>query len=499
MTLFITSRANANRHAVYAEERRPNAVIVAAGQGIVGLVGQFPWGPDDQIIKAPDPKTRLNTISPPGMSRTGSGYLSLIQKGFVDVHVRRVLGTAAAKATATLPNSTPATVVTLELKYKGTAGNAVTAIVANATDGDSNHFNLEVQVTGPSGTTSDILENLNYSGIGSDSTPSFENMLLLGKITKALSSRPVNGTYTFTGGADGTINSGRYIGTAGDGDFGLASFENDPDLRAVLVDDPGNTDRAAINTALQLHAQLMGERLAIVNGNSGLASSAAITAAAANRSTRVVYVDPWVYMRDDVDGTERLVPPAVWFASVMSQLSPSTSPAWKDPSVGEMLAGITRLEAGRGLAIGTQTKQGISTLIDEPGGGFRFEAAVTTVAPQDPARKNVARMRIGDYVALSVTQSLRRYGDAPNVPILQDEVVGAVDRFLDVLKLNKDRDPINRPHIVDYSLGSISGANTQAEIDAGDFTIPCDMKTSSGMERILFSVRYGENVTIQAA
>src|SRR6478752_157731 len=284
MGVFITSRSSAVRHAVFAEERTPPAVIQAVGTGVTGLVGQFPWGPDDSVIQPTDPADRGLILAPPGMSRTGSGWLATLRKGWPDLRFVRVLGSTAAKASVNLTQSAT-NVCTVPALYKGTAGNSIVCIVTAADDGDANHFNLEVQISGPSGTTSDFFSNLNYSATGTNSPAVTSGPRLTGPIVKNNSGRPDNGSYTMTGGVDGTINSARYTGTAGGGDFGIALFENDLEVRTIFSDDPGNTDRVAVNAALQAHAVLMGDRIAILSGNSGLATAAAVvTASSVNRS-----------------------------------------------------------------------------------------------------------------------------------------------------------------------------------------------------------------------
>src|SRR6187399_1454919 len=151
-------------------------------------------------------------IAPAGMPRTGSAYLSTIQKGFPLLYVARVLGASAAKASYTLQDTAVDT-LTVEGKYKGADGNAIDVEVTDATDGDNNHFNMTVFVEGATGRTEDTFENLNYSGVGADSVPALTSKLLVGAITKVASGRPDNGTYSMTGGANGTINAARYVGT----------------------------------------------------------------------------------------------------------------------------------------------------------------------------------------------------------------------------------------------------------------------------------------------
>jgi len=498
MGVFITSRSAATRHAVYAEERQPPASIQATGTGVVGLIGQFPWGPAGSVIQPTDDGDRGLTLAPPGMSRTGSGWLATLHKGWPDLRFVRVVGSAAVAAAVNLTQGgTP--ICSVPGKYVGAAGNSIQCVVSNADDGDATHFNLTVTVAGASGTTSDQYSNMNYSGAGTQSLPIQVGPRLAGPIVALANGRPDNGTYNMSGGSDGTINSARYTGTPGNGDFGVALFENDLEIRAVLSDDPGNTSRVAVNAALQAHAILMGDRLAVLNGDSGLSVSAVIAAAAVNRSGRVCWADCWTYIFDDTDGTERLVPPAPWLASVIARSSPSTSPAWKDSTRVEMLAGINRLETPRGQAAGSLTANGICTLNQEITGGFTFEAGVLTVAPADPTKKRITRTRIGDYIATSVTRSLRSSVDAPNVPLNQQNIVQAVVGFMETLKGNASTDPNNLPHVLDYAIGSLAAANPASDLANGDFTIPLNVKTSAGMERIFLSMQFGENVTITSS
>ncbi|HEX7464109.1 MAG TPA: hypothetical protein VF382_04335, partial [Actinomycetota bacterium] len=420
--MFVTSESSVTRHGAFAMEREPPATIKAIGTGVACIVAQFPWGPDGADGTKPtvptDAADRANTFAPAGMARTGDGYLSTIRKGWADLRLVRVMGPTAAKAAAALQDTTPTplTIITVTGKYKGTAGNAIVCTVSAASDGDANHFNLAVSVTGASGTTTDIFVNLNYSGTGADSTPVLTSCRLVGSIVKTNAGRPDNAATTMTGGVDGTVTSAEYVGTAGSGNKGIALCENDKEIRVVFTDDCGDTARAAVNSALVAHATLMGDRCVVVNGDATQTLAEVQIDVASYRGARVIYADPWVYVYDDVDGTKRRASSASFLASVFSQLAPSTSIAWKHPKVIAMLAGIAELETPRGNGAGSNSNAGIATIEQEENGGYAIEAGVTTIAPNDPTRKNIARTRIGDYIAVSYTRSIRSMTDAPNVP-----------------------------------------------------------------------------------
>lgn len=495
---FISTPSLAVRHDAYAYERTPPAAITATGTGVVGLVGQFAWGPKQTVTAPTSTKNMYDMFGPRAFSRTTSGYLSLIRKAFPTIKIVRVLGSSTVKAVATLASSTPTDILTVTAKYDGASGNSLVGTVSAASDGDSNHFNFSVTTTNE-GAETDTFNNLNYSGTGTDSAPVFSDKLFIGALTKLASGRPANGTYTFSTGSDGTINAAAYAGTAGTGDVGIAKLEGDKSVRHVCVDDTGNSLRAGANAALMAHAIAMGDRVAYINGNSGLSLAAAQSDAASYRSKRVYYVDVWPYIADDIDNTLRLVPPAVFAASVKAQLSPSTSLAWKSVEVQQMLSGISSLESDRGNGAGSNSLKGIVTLITEEDGGFTFEAGYLTSYPVDPTTGRGTRTHMADYIAISFTKSVRGRVDSPNVPANRDLIVGALDRFMSKLKRAQNDDPDHTPHVIDYSIAPLESVNSTESYAAGEFTIPLDVTTSSGMEKIFLAMRAGEFVVVTPA
>lgn len=492
------STLSQSRHGVFSIERSPPAALTATNTGVVALVEQFPWGPSQSLQTPAGLKDLYNMFAPPGMSRTGPGYLALIRKAWPTIKVLRVTaasGTVAASVT--LSSSVPATVITVVAKYVGTAGNSLTATVSAADDGNVNHFNLAVTVTGASGTTTDLFHNLNYSGVGANSAPVFTSTLLTGAITFIASGVPVAGTFSFTSGADGSVVAADYVGTAGTGDKGLSKLEADSTIRHVITADPGNTLRAAVNAGIEAHCILQGDRIGYINGNSGQTEAAAVTDSVNYQSDRIVYVDAWAYILDDVTGATQLVPSAPFAASVAAQLPASTSIAWKSPEVtSNMLSGISNLEQDRGSLAGTNTQAGITTLIRMPSGGFAFEAGVLTIAPADQTRKRITRRRVGDYIATSFVNSIQGFVDAPNVPSNQNAIVQALDQFMTTLKNGQFSDPNHTVHVLDYAINNLSAANSATDLANGLFIVPLQVQTSSGMEQIFLSVQFGENVIV---
>ncbi len=495
--LIVTSTAQAIGHGVFGIERTPPAVIRPVGASVDGIVDQFPWGPSDSVYTVLDPNDFASKFAPPGMSRTGGGYMAISGKAWPLLKVVRAIGLDAVIANATIPKTGPTDLFTVTLKYAGSAGNDVSWTTSAATDGDANHFNLLVSITGASGTTQDKFENINFSAVGTTTIVNCKNCYLVGSVEPITTGVPIFTSDSFADGDDGTIDGPAYVGTQGSNDVGISLFETDKSIDFVFTGDPGDSLRAAVNAGLSAHADYMTDRMAFINGDSGMSLADVQTDVQDYRSLRVCYEDNWAYQRDDVDGTERLVGPAPFAVSVASNLSPSTSFSWKATEAQRFMSAITRLETKRGVnGAYTNEQQGINTLQREDGGGYTFESAVVTAAPNEPSKRKYKRTRMTHYIAKSIVGSLRPYVDSPNVPENQNSEIQAVFNFLDQLKRNAKTNPNALPHIVDFTIRDIGTFNSQTDIDNGQFTIPADIKISSDQEKIFVSMQIGESVTI---
>lgn len=492
MSVFVDSKAQARRHGVYGIEAAQPATVTATGTGTVALIDTFSWGPEQVVTFPSDPTALLNMVAPPGASRSTRAYLSLIRKAFARMCFVRVVANDAAKASA---NVTKFTVVA---RYKGALANGFVLTIGNATDGVSTHFDMTITLSGASGNTTDLIRNCDNGTAGLMSAVDMSKALLIGSITETATGRPTNGTYTFSGGSDGSIASSDWVGTSGTADKGIALLEGDKTIDFVVPGDAGS-NRAAVNAGAVAHCTLMTDRMAIINGASGQTAAQAQTDVASYRSTRVIYVDPWVYIFDEA-GALQLVPPATFAAAVASQLPPSTSIAWKADTVQKMLQQVQALESYRGNNAADNTDAGIVTMIKEDQGGFTFESAKNTYHPTDPRKGTIKRTRMGHFIARSAVQSLRPYVDSPNVESNQQDEFEAVKEFLQELKTAGASKNVNLlTHIADFAMADPSAMNSQASLDAGEYTIGADVKVSSDQEKIFLMLNYGENVNPTAS
>ncbi len=413
-----------------------------------------------------------------------------------------------------------AVLLTVAAKYAGVAGNSITVTTSAPTDSNVAHFNMSVSVTGVSGTTTDVFQNLNYSGAPStNSSPSLLNAILTGAITLQYNANntvalgttgsttmaggtnaAAYGTFSMSTGSNGSaIAAADYVGTAGLADKGVALCETDLLVRHVFSDYPGASIQLAVNQGLQAHALYMGDRVCYINGPQGQSVSAAESYHVSNSlvSDRTVYCDPWVYINDEVTGAMTLVPSAPFACSVATQLPTSTSISWKNPEVTQnMLSGIVGIEILRGVAAGANTLVGICTFQPEQLGGFSIEAGVVTEAVSDPSRARLTRRRVGDLVATTFVEQTRGFIDSPNVPSNQNNIVQALVALLEGLKDAQSFDPNHHDHIINYGVQSLAAANTPASLANGLFIIPVQVQTSSGIEKLFLAIQFGESVQV---
>lgn len=495
MSLFVQNPSTTLARGVYAVDTPPPAVIAATGTDVAVMCGQLPWGPT-QSLTYDSVGNLLQKFAPKGMSRTGSGYLALIAKGWPNLGILRVGDPTAVAATANLQH-TSTTICTVTAIAKGSAGNSLVLTVGPASDGNVNHFNLTASVSSASGTTQEVYPNIDFS-TGNNAPPDVSQSVLLASVAYVANGAPDSGNTTMSGGTDGTITSTLYVGTPGADDKGFSLLEADDTISHVFTDDVGGSFRAAVNAGLLAHVDLTTDRVGYINGNSGQTAANAQTDVASYRSIRIVYVDPWVYIRDDVTGAMHLVPGNSFAASVASQVPPSTSIAWRRDSVSAMLDGVAALEANRSGVRAQNTASGISTLIPRKRGGWTFEAGVNTSLT--PGLTTLVRTRMGQYMARSAVDSWESYVEGPNIPAYQQDLINSLDAFFQTLKQNsKTLNAAFQPYILDYGILSIGAANTPSFIAGGNFAIDAQAQLGPTMARIYLNLQYGETVTVQAA
>jgi hypothetical protein len=478
---------------VYAVSTPPPASITPTGTGNSIAVAQFPWGPAKTLTYPGSMPAFWATFAPAGMTRTGGAHLSTIRKGWPSLGGVRVIGPTAAAATCTLQTSGAVTVLTLTALYPGTQGNSIICTVAAASDGVTGHYKLTVQVSSASGTTTEIYDNNNQTGTGTTVTPNFTGSLLIASGTAGTNGTIVNGATTMAGGTNGTVAALQYTGTPGANDYGFALLEADNTIDGIFTDD--NSSYSGVNAGLVAHLAITQDRIGYLSGIAGQTAAQAQTDVANYRSVNAVYVDPWVMVADDTTGAISNQPGACWAASVAAQIPPSLSISARMATVGNLLRGISSLEANRSFNKAANTAAGIATLIPGNQGGYTFEAGVNTSLVS--GQTDLTRTRMGIYIARSAVNAWYPYVDAPNVPFFQQDLINSAFQFLSQLKTNAKVNPAVLPYIVNFDM-PLSGLNTAAYLASGGYDVAANIQTGSSMARISLSMSYGTTVSISA-
>ncbi|HEY2517092.1 MAG TPA: hypothetical protein VGI39_39740 [Polyangiaceae bacterium] len=500
MGLFQPAVLNSLGPGIYAVPVTPPPTLPAVGTQTACIVEQFPWGPSGTGPYDPsDPADLVFTFFPPGSNWDAAGPAAVLGKGWPDLRLLRVVAaTGTAAATRGISSATPTLLVTATAKYVGTLGNSIVVLVAAAGNGVSTSFKATFTLTGTSGTTQEVCDNIDTTS-ANNLAASVKNFLaasrLIGGFTWAASGAASAGSSSFSGGLDGSVAATDYVGTLGTGDKGLALTEGEDDIDLIFFGNPGSFTATA-NAGMQAHVIDRGDRIGFISGVQGQTSAQAITDVASFRADQLAYVDPWMKQISAQTGLLITIPAAPLAASICSQIVPSTHAAWRDPEITtDMMANVRDVEAVRGNQAKAERDAGIMTLCRKKGGGFLFYADVTTNSPVNTAQPDIATIRMNQYIAKSSVDGFQSNVYGPNVPATQTPMRASLQSFLDELLYNRDHDPQHHPYLKAASLGASEAANPQSSLDAGNFVIPVNGKTDSGMIRVFIL----ENVSPTAA
>lgn len=464
----VASVSQADGRGTYIVNKKTPRAPVAVGTSRAVMIAQMPWGPTNVLTPFTDPATFRATFAPDGFDRTGQGYLMATRFPWPDLHIVRPIGTAAAKAFVQLQDSVPANSLKFEALYFGTGGNGISITIAAASNAVVNSFNLTVSKTDSSTgqETREVYENVDSTKATGDAywTTLFASSKLLGPATRNAGGRPVNGNFTFASGADGTVNSGAYLGTQGSFDKGLALAENDPDVNFVFTDDPGGTDLAAVNAGLKSHCLYMGDRrIAFTQGLPGETKSTAEANVLLNASDTVGYVWGHGKVRDD-QGTLRTIPLTGPLAALACAMPPHLSLAYKDSDYTKVLANLVDIDVATGSSQVKSDCEKKNIIAFEKNSDSVFSPYAGVMSDGTPAY--VKRMR--DYIGFTIAGALTSSQGGLNEELTLEDERDLITGVLNTLQNNRKINRYAFPSILAYALLDIEETNTQASIDAGD-------------------------------
>jgi hypothetical protein len=397
---FTTNDSEISRlEGLYIKERNPPAQIAGAFLGVVAVVGETVRGPVDKPILISN-ESRFERVFG-GRDQGGGGAIvnkiwqALLNKPFGELIVIRAADADAVVATHNASDANPTAIIQIDASSPGAWGNNVTYDVVDATDGNSNHYNLVFHYLGNTVT----YQNVNTT-TGNDNT-----LALIGTddanlvvVTKLASGRPVNATgVALTTGSDGTIADADFTASG----RALPRAAAYPGVGVVFI---AERSSAALRAAVTTLASAASDRLFILNpDDQTVSSSSAITDVASYRAQRNVYTYNHAYTVDPQTATEVLTSPNAWMASILSQIDVDIHPGEEDTKA--FTAGITRLydtTLARGDYIALHDA-GICAF--ESDDGFAFVSGVLT--DLTPGKTEITRRRSTDYLQLSVASTLK--------------------------------------------------------------------------------------------
>jgi hypothetical protein len=475
---------------LYVSEQNPPGFIQGADVSITGIAGKCVRGPTDHCVEITSPGRFLEvfggrdkTANGSGGARIGEVHAALLNKKFGTVIVRRVAASDATKASHAFSDAVPTQIMQVVASSVGSWGQNITAEVMDASDGDANHFNLQVTYLGQVVTYQnlDLHNGTDNSAqvIGSD-----DGRLI--DIVKTVDGRPVNGSSALaTAGVDGTLAVTDYNAGVND----LAIY---PGVSVVLVPEAVTGSAAAFHTNLVTLSQQVSDRIfltwAQVHGQAVATETAQVAAQITTRTDRIWWCYNSAYTVDPDTGTELQQGPHVWLASILSQIDVDVHPGAVETQA--LLAGITRLtntSLSRDDLIALRAA-GISTL-ERLTNGFQFRSVVTT--DLTAGKTEGTRRRMADFLQVSAAGRLESYVKAKNTTANRATLAAELTAFSQQLRLQGRI-------IQDFAIDQQS-VNSDAQRAQGIEQILWRVDLIDHILALVFKTEIGTGVVIQQA
>lgn len=482
--LFVASEGQIQSPGVAAVEVQAPTLIDGIPNGRIGLVGQFGWGPANQVYEPADSADFLATFEPPGSPRSSSGYHQVMRRAGLSLAIYRPLKGTPVKASATIAGTSGNVNVTA--KYYGVLGNSIQIIQEPSSDGVSGSKRFWAVLTNAiTGTTRELIaDNVAPPNGGGLLTVDTSASLLIGSFTvdSALTAFASDATTSLTSGSNGSsLTSTEYSA-------GMDALDVLDEVACLGVDDCGDSIRAAVNAALLAHANsAAGRYIAFIAGNSGNTWAQVKTDVAGYRLKWVRYCAQWVNVLDD-SGAAVLTPGWIHEAAACINLEPQQSHAWWSAIATQYYSSIASLYAANWSA----SQSGVASDAMNLGIGVFVKLADGRYASQNDRNTDLAvanrflvTSRIKRFLAESLKVGLADYTNSPGVIDEQQAMVQAATAFLES-QVGK--------RIKQYSIDA-STPNTAGSMASGIFRIAIAVQTPAPNERIALLMQVGPTVT----
>lgn len=513
--MFTTNDSEFTRlEGLYIKEMNPPAQITGVFLGAVGVTGECVRGPVGKAVEITSPARFKEVFGGrdygSGGTLIGKVWKALLNKPFGKLVVVRACAAAALAASFDWESAAGGSIGTAILRIAaanpGLWGNDVAFKIADATDGDVNHFNLTIRYLGNTTTFKNLDCSTAHDNLAATVGDDDGNLVVL---TKLADGRPVNTAAGVDGAdADGYVNLGETVsgftsvaGTNGsivDSDFtasgkGLDLLAGTKGLGVVFI---AERSSATLKAAIMPLAAKAYDRIFLICADSDTTSLAAAKAeAASNRNDdgRIVYCFNHPYTLDPETASFIVTDPTSWMASILSQTDVDIHPGEEDTK--KFLAGINRLSYAslqREDYIGLR-EAGISAL--EQDEGFAFVSGVVTGLV--PGKTEITRRRMTDFLQLSAAAVLKYNVKKKNLASRRTATKALLTAFCNDLAANErvvDKLASGKAAVV----VDIESLNTESQRAAGLEKIFWKVKLIGHQLFLVLVTEIGTGVTVEA-
>jgi len=462
-----------------------NNIEVSASPRIIGtnitkVVGEFPWGPVNEIVRITSPEQLAKTFfAGVAIPEDWAGPRALIGKAWGPLLIVRAEAAAAARASRTIAGATPENIFRVDAKYKGDGGNQIMVKYEKVTD---DLFNLKISF----GQYYEEFLNLDrattaFAGL----SPEWVTMTWLD--ADASEALPASDAVAvaLTGGDDDAVSDAELTGGPSSV-VGLRVLEGAEDGGFAFFAERGSS---ALTTALRAHAVLKNMDVIAQLTGADFAANIALGVAIENVNIRLC---AHKYTQSYVSGVRTVYLNAL-IASVLSQIPPNRSLADYDNK--DLLGIVVGFEPG--LVLGSEEyKQaqvaGVLTLepIRRPGqapgaaGVFKVKGGLTS----DPDAPSDMTQRLKRLVGINLGAALMPYQNKPSVSFYTDGALVAMSSLLTLLKGDPTVPTTQFIEAFSARLVSKTGAEVIYEVK---------VKLIGEMRFIILNLTVGEDIIIE--
>lgn len=486
------TKASDAKYGVNFLDLPPPASPIGAVSRKIGIVGDFPWGAPNVARTCYSFDDFMSFFAPKAFATGVSG--SEACKAFVGakfpgpIVVVRIDANGAVARSSSYTVSGGAWVGTCP--YKGALGNDVTVTWAAATDADGTHRNLTISI----GTAYSVLyENVTTATLTTLGDPYIT--WTASSSPSALPAAAAAATST-TAGANGTAVAGDYVGSSVS-NVGIRLFYGAGlNVNALVVPECPSALVAAVNAGLKAYADDAGKNgIAILCSVASQSASAAATYASsfANTASKVAGIWPRVSVTDTRVST---FPTITIDANMMFACACVGVDPWESPEGVNSLpyfTAVTALETDTATdtAYAAINDGGMSALfIDDTLGPLVRGAVVTNTTS---GQTDVVRSMYRSYFAENVAGYAIRYVGVPLQVDLTNNRLGERVRPLYDSIVGFCADEQVKGHINGYTVDPF-GANVEADIDAGTWTIATAIDTYAPLRTLIIQTQIGSTV-----